>query len=46
MWKQPKYSARDASIKKMWYIKTRGYYSVLKKKHPRNIFAATLEDIR
>ena len=30
-WKQPKYSTTDEWIKKMWYIYTMEYYSVIKK---------------
>ena len=30
-WKQPKYSLTEEWIKKIWYICTMGYYSVMKK---------------
>ena len=30
-WKQPKYSLIEEWIKKIWYICTMGYYSVMKK---------------
>ena len=32
MWKQPKCPLMDKWVKKMWYIYTMEYYSVLKKK--------------
>ena len=31
IWKQPKCPSTDERIKKMWYIHTREYYSVIKK---------------
>ena len=30
-WRQPKYSSKDEWIKKMWYIYTMEYYSIIKK---------------
>ena len=30
-WKQPKCPSTEESIKKMWYIYTKGYYSALKR---------------
>ena len=32
-WKKPKYSSSDEWIKKLWYISTTEYYSVIKKEH-------------
>ena len=31
LWKEPKYPSTDEQIRKMWYISTMEYYSVMKK---------------
>ena len=37
-WKQPRCSSRDEQIKKLWYIYTMEYYSVIK----RSVFESVL----
>ena len=37
-WKQPRYPSTDEWIKKLWYIRTMGYYSATK----RNTFDSVL----
>ena len=45
-WKQPKCPLTDEQIKKMWYIYTMRYYSVIKKKKQNNAICSNMDATR
>ena len=43
VWKQPKCPWADKWIKKMWYIKSMEYYSVIKKKEQNFVICSNMD---
>ena len=43
IWKQPKHPSVDEWIKKMWYVYTREYYSVIKKDEILTVVATCMD---
>ena len=43
IWKQPKHPSVDEWIKKMWYVYTRKYYSVIKKDEILTVVATCMD---